>query len=83
MQLKKTTLKTISPTKTWNKILCAIFLKVITCASILTKYNLVWHVYIIMFIITFIIHCTHYQHSDWPRAPPYFENSHDFVDKHD
>ena len=32
----------------------------------------------------FIIHCTHYQHSDWPRAPSlYFKNSHDFVDKHD
>ena len=31
-----------------------------------------------------IIHCTHYQHSDWPRAPSlYFKNSHDFVDKHD
>ena len=72
MQLKKTTLKTISPTKHWNKILCAIFLKVITCASILTKYNLVWHIYIIMLIITFITHCSHYQHSDWPRAPSLF-----------
>ena len=30
-----------------------------------------------------IIYCTHYQHSDWLRAPSaYFENSHDFVDKH-
>ena len=30
-----------------------------------------------------IIHCAHYQHSDWPRAPAYFENSCDFADKHD
>ena len=34
-------------------------------------------------IIDIIIHCTHYQHSDWPRAHAYFENSRDFVDKHD
>ena len=71
MHFKKTTLKTISPIKTWNKILCAIFLKLITCASILTKYNLVWHICILMLIITFIINCTH-QHSDWPRVPSLF-----------
>ena len=34
-------------------------------------------------IKSIIIHCTHYQHSDWSRAPAYFENSRDFVDKHD
>ena len=66
MQSKKTTLKTISPTNTWNKIL------VITCASVLTKYERVWDIYIIMLIFTFIIHCTHYQHSDWPRVPCLF-----------
>ena len=30
-----------------------------------------------------IIHCTHYQHCDWPRTPAYFENLRNFVDKHD
>ena len=34
-------------------------------------------------INSIIIHCTHYQHSDWPRAPAYFKNSPDFADKHD
>ena len=35
-------------------------------------------------LITYIIiHCTHYQHPDWPRAPAYFENLRDSADKHD
>ena len=34
-------------------------------------------------IILIIIHCIHYQHSDWPSDPAYFENSRDFVDKND
>ena len=38
---------------------------------------------IIVIIIIIITHCTHYQHSDWPRAPCFFENSRNFVDKHD
>ena len=38
---------------------------------------------IMVMIMIIIIHCTYYQHSDWPRVPAYFENSCDFVDKHD
>ena len=60
MQLKKLHLKQ------------SVLLKLGTRSCVLTKYNLVWHIYIIMLIITFIIHCSHYQHSDWPRAPSLF-----------
>ena len=34
-------------------------------------------------LLFIIIHCTHYQHFDWPRAPAYIESSRDFVDNHD
>ena len=45
---------------------------------LLIKMKISLHSY--FYYYTIIIHD---QHSDWPRVPAYFENSRDFMDKHD
>ena len=48
--VKKTMFKTVSSAKIWDKVLCVIFPQIITCAAVLTKYELIGNVYIIMAI---------------------------------
>ena len=61
----------------------AIMVMIMIMIMIMVMVMIMIMIMIMVMIMIIIIHCTHYQHSDWPGVPAYFENSRDFVDKHD